>query len=377
LNRKALFFVFAVGVLILLLWFTRKIPYCGWDFHNSLWGPVNMLINYQTPYTFDTPYGPYPGVWMPTTLGMFFLFGYISCDIASKLWLLAELAGFVWVIWMIADYKMPSRWVFFICVFVLFFFPPLWLHIRLGQFSMLFVVLMVVGIYLPMAERFLPLLLVLGLTKPQLAILVFPGLLIYVWRKKGFRQVVKLVLVTGICAGLLTVPLFLYYPGWVNDFLFVTFDNLGVGWDLPTLFVQLPFLLGNAGYAVWGLTLLAAMGISFWFWYHKDAKIALIISLAATPMVTPYASSWDFLLLMPGFFWLIIKLKSKAARVALLLGMAIIIVVQIAQLWRQDYPDGRQWWIPPLMILIYLISLLIEYSIVKITKTQLLQKAAP
>ena len=80
---------------------------------------------------------------------------------------------------------------------------------------------------------------------------------------------------------------------------------------------------------------------------------------------------------MPGFFWLIIKLKSKAARVALLLGMAIIIVVQIAQLWRQDYPDGRQWWIPPLMILIYLISLLIEYSIVKITKTQLLQKAAP
>jgi hypothetical protein len=133
MNQKAQFFIFAVGVLIIFFWFTKEIPYCGWDFHTALWGPVNMLIQYQPPYSYDTPYGPYPGVWMPTLLGMFFMFGYLSCDIASKLWLLAELAGFIWVIWMIGDYKMPSRRVFFICVFVLFFFPPLWLHIYRRQ----------------------------------------------------------------------------------------------------------------------------------------------------------------------------------------------------------------------------------------------------
>jgi hypothetical protein len=335
-----------------------------------------MLIHHQTPYSFNTPYGEYAGVWMPTAVGIFFPLGALSCDIASKIWLLAGLAGFVWVIWMIAGYKMPSRWVFFTCLMVLGFFPPLWLHIGLGQFSMLFVIFMMAGVYIPKLEPFLPLLLVLGLTKPQLAILIYPGLLLSVWQKQGFLPVLKLVLATTLCAGILTLPLFMFYPGWVNNFLLVTFNNLRVGWDFPTLFVQLPFLLGRAGYAVWGAVFLAALGGSLWFWWFRDAKTALLVSLAATPMVTPYASSWDFLLLMPGFFWLIVALRSRAARAALLLGVGFIIVLQIALRWRQDFADGRQWWIAPGLILVYLTSLAIEHSLVQTIRTRLFRKAA-
>lgn len=332
-----------------------------------------MLIHHQTPYTYNTPYGPYPAVWMPTTLGLFFPIGFVSCDIASKLWLIAEVAGFVWVFWMISGSKMPSVWVFIICMFVFFFFPPLWVHIILGQFSMLFVIIMVILVYLPKAERFTPLILVLGLTKPQLAILIYPGILISVWRKKGWRQAVWLVLSTGLCTVLSIIPLFLYYPGWLADFLFITFDNLGKGWGLPTLFVQLPFLIGTAGYGIWAIIFLAALVVALWLWIQKESRLAMIASLAMTPMVTAYASSWDFMLLLPAFFWLILNLRTRVARAALLAGMLFVVVAQITIRWHQDIADGSQWWVPPVLILVYLASLAIEHSNVLVRKLDLAQ----
>lgn len=362
MNRKILFFVFPVVAFILLLYLTREVPYCGWDFHNSLWGPVNMLVHHSTPYTYDTPYGPYPGVWMPPSLGFFFFMGYFPCDPVQKLWLLAEIAGMIWAIWMIADYKFPRPWILAVCLIGFFLFPPLWFHIMLGQFPMLFVTMMMMVVYLPQVKRLTPLLLVLGLTKPQLAILVYPGLVISAWRKEGFRQAAWLVLSTGILAALCTIPLFLYFPGWLEDFLFITFKNFGVPWDLPTLFVQLPARLGTAGYLIWAMAFFAAIIISLWLWSQKDVKTALIFSLAMTPMVTPYASSWDFLLLIPAFFFLTIKLKTKAARAVLLLGMVSVFIAQIAARWNHPVNDGSQWWIPPTLILVYLLSLAVEYA---------------
>ena len=362
MNRKILFFVGAAAAVILLLFLSRDIPYCGWDFHNSLWGPVNMLIGHSTPYTYDTPYGPYPGVWMPTILGSFFFFGYISCDVAQKLWLLVEITGMIASIWMIADYKWPAPWVLAACLIGFFLYPPLWFHISMGQFSMLFVTLMMIAVFLPGARRWVPLLLVLGLAKPQLAILVYPGLAISVWRREGFRQAAWLVASTVVLAALSTVPLYLYYPNWLGDFLDITFKNFGVPWDLPTLFVQLPVRLGVAGYWIWGAVLIAALTASFWLWARKDAKVALIASLALTPMVTTYASSWDFLLLIPAFFWLVIKLKAATARTIVLTGMLVVFVIQVAQRWEQPVRDGTQWWIPPVLILIYLLSLAVEHA---------------
>ena len=74
---KKLVFFFVIGIIGVILWLTREIPFCGWDFRDALWGPVSMLVQHQTPYSFNTPYGPYPGTWMPTLLGTFFYFGYM------------------------------------------------------------------------------------------------------------------------------------------------------------------------------------------------------------------------------------------------------------------------------------------------------------
>ncbi|MDD5371080.1 MAG: hypothetical protein PHQ40_18520 [Anaerolineaceae bacterium] len=324
-----------------------------------------MLVDRMTPYTFNAPYGPYPGVWMPPTLGLLFFIGYLPCDISSKVWLITEIAGFIWVIWMIADYKLPSRWVFTVCLFALFLFPAFWIHVSLGQFSMLFVILMMINVYLPQVGSLTPLFLVLELTKPQLAILIYPCFLMNVWRENGFRQVTRLVLSTLFVAALLTVPLFLYYPGWLNDFLVVTLKNLGAGWNLPTLFVQLPVLLGIAGYYVWAFVFLLSLVASLRLWALKGSKFGLIATLAITPMVTPYASSWDFLLLLPAFFWLMIKMKSRTAHVVLLLTIFTVVAIQIAVRWHQDIQDGTQWWIPPVLLLGYLLTLTVEYLTVR------------
>lgn len=160
----------------------------------------------------------------------------------------------------------------------------------------------------------------------------------------------------GIFAAVCLLPLFLFYPDWLKDFLFITFDNLGLQWYLPTLFVQMPLLLGPSGYVVWGVTLIASAAVSIWFWWNKDAQLAMIVSLALTPMVTAYASSWDFLLLLPAFFWLVTHLRTSPARVWLYAGMMFVIAAQIAHRWKMDILDGTQWWIPPVLISIYLIA---------------------
>ncbi len=360
MTRKLLYIIVPASLVFVLLGLTRSIEYCGWDFHNSLWGPVNLLVQGRSPYTLNPPYGPYPGVWMPQTLGMFFWFGLFPCTVSAKLWLLVGICGFIWMVWLFNDRQRVPLWIFTICLLALFLFPPLWFHTTLGQFSMLFAILMLVIVYHPEALPWVPLLLSIGLTKPQLGILIYPGLLIYNWHQKGFRQAAWLFFSTVISTALLTIPLFIFFPGWVKDFLFITFDNLGKQWDLPTLFVQLPLILGQAGYAIWALVFLLALSTSLWFWSKTDNKTAMIVSLTLTPMVTPYASSWDFMLLLPAFYWLILNIKLMRARVVLLVGTFLVYYFQYAVRWHRDIRDGSVWWVPPAMIFVYLISLLVE-----------------
>jgi len=349
--------------LLIFAWLTLSVQYCGWDYHNSLWGPVNMLVHGSTPYSLNPPYGPFPAVWMPHTLGALFWFGLFPCTVSSSLWLLLEMFGFVWMIWLFNDYKSPAIWVFVVCLLALFLFPSLWVHIVLGQFSMLFAILMLVVVYVPGAKRWIPVLLALGLTKPQLGLLVYPGLVVHTWRHQGFRQAVWLMLSTAICVAVMTIPLFVFYPTWLDGFVLVTIDNFDTHWGLPTLFVQLPMLLGKSGYLIWGAVFLATMGLSLWIWYSKDKKEAVLLSLALTPLATTYASSWDFMLLLPAFYWLVLNIKVKAARAILLTGAGLVYVFQYIARWKHDIPDGSQWWIMPAMVSVFLAVWLVEHAV--------------
>lgn len=358
---KYLFLALGICLIPLLYWASGSIPYCGWDFRNALWGPIYMLVHGQTPYTLTPFYGPFPGVWMPQTLGAFIWFGLLSCDAASKLWLFVEVCGYIGLAWLFDDRHHPRLWILAVCVLALFLFPPLTVHVILGQFSMLFAILMIALAFFPQAQPWTPLLLAVGLTKPQLGILIYPGLMIYTWRRRGARAAAWMVLSTGLCVALLTLPLFAFYPGWVHDFIFVTADNLGKAWDLPTLFVQLPILLGQGGYIIWAFIFCIVFGISIWLWYSQDLQVAMIFSLALTPMVTTYASSWDFLLLLPAFYWILIKSRTKKGQIILLAGEAIVYCLIYAARWRHDIQDASQWWIPPAMLFVFIVSLSIDY----------------
>jgi hypothetical protein len=270
------------------------------------------------------------------------------------------MTGFAGLIWLLNERRWPAPWWLGTSLLALFLFPPLWVHVLIGQFSMMFVLLMTLCVFFPSARRWMPLLLAIGLTKPQLSILVYPGLFIYTWRHEGWKAAVKLALLTAACMAALTSVLFLFYPGWVADFLSITLINLQTRWDLPTLFVQLPVLLGPAGRLVWLVVFMISFGSSAWLWFNRDAKEALVFSLALTPMVTTYASSWDFLLMLPAFYWLLFRLKAGAARGVLLAGMACAIVLQIAPRLSGNIPDARQWWVPPVIWAVYLLSLFVE-----------------
>jgi hypothetical protein len=358
-QKYALLAIIAV-ILIALAWFARSIQYCGWDFHLALYGPVNMLLHGSTPYTLNAPYGPFPSTWMPQIMGAFFWIGLLPCTVSSSLWTLVEVCGFIWLIWLFNEYKNPPRWIFITGLLALFLFPSLWVHVILGQFSMLFTLLMIVVVFVPGARRWTPLILALGLAKPQLGILIYPGLVVYTWRTRGFRAALWLMVSTALCVAALTIPLFIFYPNWFGDFLFITVDNLNKHWNLPSLFLQLPLLIGPAGTVIWALLLLASLGLTLRLWYSQDKKTALLVSLALTPMITTYTSSWDFMLLLPAFYWLLFKLKNKAALAVLLSGMVLVYALQYAARWHTDIADARQWWITPAMNGVFLAAWLIE-----------------
>lgn len=360
LRRKAGLLAAAAILVAVFLWLTQSVRYCGWDYHNSLWGPVNMLVGGSTPYTLNPPYGPFPAVWMPHAMGFFFWFGLLPCTYTASLWTIAAVCGYIWLIWLFNDLRSPPRWIFVISLLAMFLYPPLWVHYVLGQFSMLFALLMIIIAFIPGAWRWAPLLLAVGLTKPQLGLLVYPGLVVHTWRHLGFRQAARLVALTVLCVAVMTIPLFIFYPGWISDFILVTVDNFNKHWNLPSMYVQLPALLGPAGTLIWGLVFLASLALTLWMWYRLDKKTAVIFTLALTPMVTTYTSSWDFMLQFPAFFWLLHKLKARASRVVLLSGVLLVFVFQYAARWRTDISDGSQWWIPLAMNAVFLLTLLVE-----------------
>jgi hypothetical protein len=360
MKRSILSAAILVCALTGLLLAARGSTLCSWDLRNNLWGPVHMLVRGQSPYSFETPYGPYAGVWMPVLPGALFFLGFLSCDVVSKVWLAAGMGGFVWVIWWAAGGKKPAHWAFAVCLFALLLFPPLWVHLQLGQFALLFAVLMAA-----LASRFpvgraAPFLLALGLAKPQLAMLVYPGLLLRAWREEGLWGALRLALATAGCAALFTIPLFLFYPGWTGNFMAITFMNIDNTWGQPTLFFWLPQTLGAAGVGIWALVALAGLGASLWFWARKDPRSAMAGSLAITPLVAPYAFSWDFVLLLPAFFLIFQRLGATAARLALALGVLAIDAALVASRWQRDISDGDQWWVPTAVLLVYLIALAVE-----------------
>ena len=342
---------------------------CSWDFMHSVWGPADLLVAGQPPYQLHPYYGPFVAPWWPQIIGFNFWMGWLPCQLSARLWLAVELIGFAAAAWLLNDRRKPLPWQVGVMALFFFLFPPLFMHIQLGQFSLLFAAMMVWLVFSP-ADGFPParmpwhlaLLVVLGAAKPQLCVLIYPALLALTIRQHGWRGALRLA---GMCLAVLAlclVPLFLFYPAWVSGFLDVTHYNLAAGFNLPTPFIQLFIRFGTAGIFYWLPIFLACLGISLYLWLKKGAQVGMLWSMALTPIATLYASSWDFVLLLPLFFWMLLHFRRAGSRAALILGTLLAYVLQILpRLGNTDLHDGSQWWVPPVMVAVYALVWMLEH----------------
>jgi hypothetical protein len=345
-----------LGLLFVFAALAPSPAVCYWDLRTNLWGPAQQLVQGLQPYTLSAPYGPFAGVWMPWLIGAAFPLGWLSCEAVSRVWLMVEALTLVVCTWYAMGRKLPPPWLTGVILLLLLFFPPLYYHINLGQYSLVFGWLVLLAAIEPKTQKLRPILLALAAAKPQLIVLVYPGIWIAEAREKGFGAAVKLAGQTLGAAALLTLPLFLFCPRWVEGFTAATRANLSQHWAQPTLFVLLRTSLGGWGLAVWGILLAAALGAAADLWLRHSRTTALFWSLALTPMITPYAFSWDFVLILPLLVHLLVKCKAPAARGVLIVGALLIDGWIVAQRWNHPIADYFQWWIPPALLLVCLLA---------------------
>jgi len=358
--ETSIFILTAIILAALLILLTPDWKICSWDFRNCLWGPVHMLVHGQPPYSTDTPYGSYPASWLPMAMGAFFYLGWLPCTIASKIWFLTEIGALGLIIWLLAGRALPAPRLFLFSLLAAAFFPPLYLHFRNGQFTLLFIVLVMTSVFVPGARRWRPLLLAIGLTKPQLGLLIYPGILIAEFHQYGMKGALRLVLATAACAALLTIPLFIVHPDWPGDFLGFFLMYAGPSYNTPTLYAQLPALIGPAGRVIWALTFVLGLALSVLLWWRVDARRALVWSMVMTPIVIPYTWSYDLVLVLPALYWLMFTFRGKIARAVLLSGALLVDIAITAARWETDLGDGFHWWVPSAMLLVFVIALLVE-----------------
>jgi hypothetical protein len=368
--RRAVPYLLLIILLGLIAGLTPRNFAFGWDFRNNLWGPANILINGDSPYSLDPSYGPFINVWFPTGIGAFFTLGYLPFDAAARLWLFLELCGLSFFIWFAGNKKVPSPWLLMVCILLIFFFPPLYVHFILGQYSIFFASLLIIYVLIPDKRIWTPALLAIALVKPQLGILIYPGLIFSEFMKSGPGGAAKLVLITAGWVFFFTVPLFLLAPRWPLDFAIVTLKNFEIGWGQPSLYVQLSAAMGSVGGMIaWGL-LFITLCLSLWLWSKFDEQTALVWSLALTPLVTPYIWSWDFVLMLPALLWLVVRAKSTHGRIVILVGAFLIDAIIVSLRWNKDIADSSQIWIPSALMLVFIISMLADREVNSTTATR-------
>lgn len=173
--------------LTILLFATPPLSACSWDFRNNLWGPAYLLLHNMSPYKLKVLFPNAIAVWFPPGIGAFLPLGLLDCLVAAKIWLILSVTALFGILWLCTENSRPTPGVFAACLLAIFLFPPLYTHLELGQFSIILtlLILFVVSRYSRPWSMFLAL--ALGLTKPQLGVLIYPGLLFQQFRSYGVR----------------------------------------------------------------------------------------------------------------------------------------------------------------------------------------------
>ncbi len=338
-------------LLAAAVWFVQSAEFTSWDFRNNLWGPAHLLVQGMSPYAIEQIFDGSNSVWMPVAVGAGFALGWLEIHTATNLWLLLNVLLVLTLVGLSIQRAQPGTLWVSVALLAALLFPPTISHLILGQFSLLTAVLLLLAVRrlesLPRWPVLAGLLLALSLTKPQLVLLPGLGIIWWMWRRAGGHGLLRLALMVGVWVLVLLLPLWLGYSDWLQGFRAALERNQS--WAHPTLFLRLT-TAGTVGWLLWGLLAALALAVNIWLWERLPARRAVGWSLALNLLVTPYAWSWDFVLLLPLWVQVMFALERRDVRALLLAAYALcwagIVYVRLTT----DNDDVRYWWVPPVML---------------------------
>ena len=336
---------------VVMVWFLRDRPISGWDFQINLWEPASWLLSGQSPYGLDAVQDGIISVWMPAVIGALFPLGLLSRESASNIWFVINLMALLGSVMLAAGAKKPAVILLAISAVMVAVFPSTIAHLRIGQITILatFIYLVVVLFKDRLGLVISALLVVLALAKPQLGILAVPGIFFMTYRQGGWRDVAKFIGALLFWLFLLSIPLFIGFPGWLADF-WLSMRQIPNDWLQPGLFTLLPLWLGSIGTLFWGVLALSLLGLNIWIWLRIDPEEAIFWSLALTPLVTPYVWSWDFVMILPLFAKTIMSVGNKLALIILGLGYLLCWILMFRINSSDNFSNHLFWWVPWLLL---------------------------
>lgn len=333
-----------------------------WDFRNNLWGPAYLITQHQSPYKVDQLFDLGNAVWMPMAIGLFFPLGFLSLQQASNLWFVFNLIWLLLIVWISSETRHPKIFLVAMAVLLFLIFPPSVTHLWSGQITILLSLLfLIIGIWGDEMPAFLLAgLMALSLSKPQLAVLVIPGYLIYRIKKYGIQKTIRLILYLVAWILILTIPLFLAYPRWFPDFLFAL--NQNPSWAHPSSLRFLTNTIPDFSQAIWTVFAISLFIVNVWLWITMPARIAVFWSLALTVLVTPYVWTWDFVMLLPLFIYSLFQAKEKLSFGILITGYIICWLLITNMKSRGLVNESLFWWIPWVLMSFIIFSKLVKHG---------------
>jgi hypothetical protein len=308
------------GLALGIIAFVTTSEFLSWDFRNNLWEPSYLIWQGESAYNRTLLFDDANAVWFPQIIGLFFPLGLLGLYPATAIWLVGNIALLLALLWFSFRQTAgkPGSVRLGILLLAVFLFPPTIRHLILGQASVLVGAALLLGTWVAERRRLAlaGFLLALALAKPQLCIVVLPCLVLYrVFKQRAWRDALKLILLIALFSAALTTPLWLASPHWVNDFIQNLQNNSG--WAQPNLFSILTHRWGMAGAAVWLGLYVGVLGWNLQIWWRGDPARAVLWNLASTALVSPYAWSWDFVLLLPLLVDTALRVSSMPARLTL------------------------------------------------------------
>jgi hypothetical protein len=355
--RRILIVVFALMLIVGCGILIANWRATSWDFRNNLWGPVHLLVNGQNPYLLDDLFEAGNAIWMPTVIGALFPLGRLSEYTATALWFLASVVCLLGIYRLSTSQVKVSLGLTTLLLVTGFCFMPTISHLVLGQFGLFADALMLLAVHCAMRKRWIlaGILVVLATAKPQLILLPGIGLAVYAWSQGGWRTLLRFGLSSAISAAVLTLPLWIAAPDWIEG-LQIAFSR-NYTWAQPSSLVVLRLTLGSTpGLITWLVLLAVGLGITVWLWRRPNHLLAMCWSLFLTLLVSPYAWSWDFVLVLPLWFYLMATKESWLVRGFLLLGYNITWVGTVMIRLGTNSDELQFWWFPWVWLVILVIA---------------------